>query len=107
MYAFQLSRKMFFTSCLCFAALEGKLMNGFWIRAPSALDAHASATTQVRSDTITALDQAADGGCTGKGRRDEESPAAWSAALYAAGTQLQIYCHAATCFSSRAHRSRL
>ena len=34
-------------------------------------------------------------------RRDEESPAAWSAALYAAGTQLQIYCHAATGFTSR------
>ena len=56
MYAFQLSRKMFFTSCLCFAALEGKWMNGFWILAPSALDVHASATKQVRNDTITALD---------------------------------------------------
>ncbi len=53
LYAFQLVRKMSFTACLFFAASGGNRTKGFWIRALSALDAHASATTDVRSDQET------------------------------------------------------
>ena len=49
----QLVRKMSFTLCLFAAASEGRVMNGVWTCAPSAYTAHASVTTEARSETMS------------------------------------------------------
>ncbi len=69
-------------------------MNGFWIRAPNALDAHASATTQVRSDTITAFDEV-DGGWarTGEGREARRAGLAWRRPYIRRGTLTNVMLH--------------